>query len=353
LPLVVHYGFLQGEGGGIDAALNQELVRGLAPTAEVVFAASNAPVFEYAGYTHPEGENYLVGSDWEGYAENAPHPPGFTEWRGHAKLAKRIRDEQLAQWLASATPEAVAERFARFFRYGWDYVYVDELSAAKWGDRTATGRANLQKLRQMLNALDTLGFDRRLIIFINPSTVQIHRRAQSPGPIAGLSGLMRTCARHCRALLFETYPENARGCRRCVKTSTVVSPRAAAEYVGALAARVERVARTDRRALMSVSGAVIGASNEIPASGSRSTRYLNVPGCDLSPLAGRCPRRARGRQGGIHAQIAVLNRQGPARRLRTLGFYSLARLDPTSAYTRRDYALAVRNWSLRWARLHR
>ncbi len=103
---------------------------------------------------------------------------------------------------------------------------------------------------------------------------------------------------------------------------------------------------------MSVTGPVLGTSNRVSRA-EGSLRYLNVQRCDLSPLAGRCPRRRRGALGGLHAQFRVLNRRGPARRMRVLGFYNLAKVDATRTYTRRDYALAVRRWSARWARLHR
>jgi hypothetical protein len=353
-PLVVHYGFIQADGGGIDEELNQTLITNVTNHAEVVFASFNWQAFEYGHYQHPEDGNWLSGSDWD-YDESAPHTPAFTAWRDRAKLAKRVKDEQLKAWLASGTPpEEIAERIARYFRFGWDYVFVDELNVGDFGDRTERGPENLRKLRAVLETLADLGFDRRFIIFLNPYTVSVARRPNSVGRIGGIRGLMRTCARRCRALLFESYPEagRTRRCRRCIKTSTVTGRRRTARYLGWLARRIQRAARGRRRAIMSITGPVLGTSNRVSLEGG-SLRYLNVERCDLSPLAGRCPRRRRGMLGGLHAQLRQLNRRGPARRMRVLGFYNLSKVDETGTYTRRDYALAARRWSARWARLHR
>lgn len=362
-PLLVFYGFFRGADGP-DLALNQALVRGLAPRAEVVVTTGDPVRFE-------PGTGTLVDYDFA-----APRPASFSEWRGDAvpaawpstspawegvKLAKPVTDVTLVEWLDSSDPErAIADRFVKYFLYGWDFVYVDELRASDFRDRaSARDRAEadrnerrLRRLERVLQRLDELGFDRRIIFFMNLSSVEVHRRAEVLGQLGSMRGLLRVLGAHARASLYETYPSNSRTCGdRCLTTRRVVR-HGSARLLENVARRVRTAAGRSGAEAMRFGGFAIGVANDPGCDRSpsmRSCNYLDLPRCDLSPLHGLCPEARFRRSGGLHAQFVEMGRsRSRAREFRALGFYTPARANDTPAWTRADLASTLNRLASTW-----
>lgn len=317
LPLIFYYGFFQAPGGGIDEALNARLVQ---PGLDVAFGVAN-PLFEPAG----------------GYEDCPPMTPTFQRWRAlGATLAKRVTEDELAVWLrdGSALP-----RFEQLFRYGWDYVHVDELSGEVWGDAGELGL----RLRDLLIALGAAGRGRRVILWFSPGTTAVWQRPAPPGESQGgldrYRTLFRTCQNQCRRMIFEAYPshsEQVQRDRRLV-TSTVVGPEDAAQYLERLAIRLSRVAEGTN----TVSIAGIGLANE-PENG---LGFLDLPRCDLAPARGDCPQSPG--NGGLRRQFAEMH-QRVSHNWRGVAFYTPARVHDTAVYTVADVVEHVRGLTAWW-----
>ncbi len=332
LPVIHYYGFFASPTPNIpDEVLNRQLI---VPGLEVIFSVANPLVFDPPGWHGPVNGDPRTGTD-ANYPTCAPYQPEFLKWRGHgAKLAKRITNEQLQAWLDDGT---AADRLERILRYGWDYITIDEIGGVAWRDSGNYG----PKGTALLKALAARGFDKKLLIWVNPSTTQINLDpAVNPTGAANLyKNFLAACRAHCKRIIWESYPQNSDNCpadwNKCVTTYSIVT-RNTSRYIEYLATRLNNVAAgTNRFSLTGIGGGNTG-----------TTTYLDLPQCDLAPNKGACTPSPT--QGGLFKQFAQLHAGTYAREQCGVAIYGHARTSDTSVWQRADYVAYLKSLTSWW-----
>ncbi len=317
-PFVLFYGMFQSNGLP-DQTLNQRLID---PALDVIFDVRH-PTVLYSGSRHT----------------CSPHSAEFQKWKSlGARLARRVPSTELGPMLddGTALPTLIG-----YLEDGWDYVSIDELSLAKWADSTAWGT----QLRTLLTALTAAGHGGKAIVYFSPGTTAIARPpGTSNDPLASFKQLFKVCKQHCRRLVPEAYSNPTIPVTAQMLTSNVIDPGIkAAQWLEWLATRMDDIEPNTTL----VTSTILGIANVAP-----STRYLNVPQCDLAPFRGDCKVNGVTTFGSLRQQLAQLHSGAHAKKQCGVAFYTPSRVaaDPqNTVWTADDLSTYLKTLTSWWA----